>query len=250
MDLKYLTGLPVAALFLCCLPHQTNAQSLKGNTYVGLQLDMTLSSSKANWGRKTYSNPKATRRFSFSPNFGYYFNDKMAAGLELGFSISQNTSVNLIQVNDTILNEIVNKSTFKSFAFSPAFRYTRAFSNKFVLNIDLALPYRNSKSSNEYSQNILSGGFSSASQNINLPGNAFRLDEFGVRFSPSLQWFVGKNFAISGSFGSISYQFTRIRDFEVNAIYMTNVESKSNGFNLSLSTDFTFGVSFFLHSIK
>jgi outer membrane protein len=125
-----------------------NAQMFIGG---GLGLDFT--SSKSEEGSSSEKGPK-TLSFEITPKVGYYLNDKMAIGLELGF-LNASTKSDVPSVGGTGTQE--RKVSVTAFGINAFGRYHLAEVDKFALILEASLGFQTGKAKTKTGSEITEG---------------------------------------------------------------------------------------------
>ena len=234
------------------------AQHLKGKLFAGGSGGFGFTPTSANINGIDYNNPKSYQAYNTDLSGGYCLTDKLAVGLQISHSFKTYKSIYFEYQNNIIVNQITHTTTTtKTFGIAPLLRYTIPVTDKFSFNLNIIVPYFSSKtfyvsSINGYVSSVAYQG----AGNIYLPygnNNPIAAASYGINISPGFQWFLKKNFALSGSFGALRYSYTITKSSEIADPITTNgiaVTAKSTDFKLSLSSSLNLGLTFYFGSNK
>jgi hypothetical protein len=212
------------------------SQILKGKFFIdgSMGLEINPSSYDANGANNNNSNGNSKMEsYYFAPEIGYYFTDKIAFGLSAIYSYSYKTQTNGSSYNNS--SNITSSSSVKieSYTISPLMRYSIPINDKFYFNVNISLPYKNSK--NIYNSPYYNGPLQTSSKS------------FGIQVSPSFQYFLKNNIALLANIGSLEYISTK-EETSPQATGMTT-SWKSTDLKLSFFTTFGLGAIFYFGGV-
>ena len=227
-------------LFLCAII-SIHAQELTRKYFIGGSFGIESTSGNMVINGSTYNDPNAYGYYTFIPSVGYYFNDNLAIGFQLGYTSGTNNSINDYIINTRNSDSIVinnTKTTNQVFTFAPLLRYSTPIVGKIGFNLNFTLPF----SYTRYFSTAYNGMLSLTTIYNTLTSN-YSIFSFGVVISPGLQWFINNNIALISSIGSLSYTHSKINAIgnEWNPSSVTN----GNDLKLSLTTGISLGATFY-----
>lgn len=175
-----------------------NAQTVKGNKYIGGNFALAIKSESENDEKASYDN------FYFDVNVsgGYFLTNKLALGVFLNTGASNSTNKNLMGTSSTN-----NKNSSNQYAGGVELTKFITIKNKFSFAFK-----------NQLGFSIMNGDYNYTSDNINGNFNSITKSTtttFGYNFIPELHYFVSEKFSFSAQMGSAAIRYGNIKEEEV-----------------------------------
>lgn len=211
-----------------------SAQTSKGSMMLGGSLGFNSRNSETtitNSGVSAVTVERKYSGFNFSPTFGYFVADKLAVGLILDFSSSNNTYTYPLAVgNNTKEENFVNKGT--QFGI---------FARKYMMTNETfgfygQISFLTGSTKNEYTDTRANGN-----STIDLDkGPKTNVDlGFGIAYFPS------KNIGLHAGFGGLGWNSSKVKSTNSTSPNSDKTE-KDSGFNFNLNTaNISFGFAYF-----
>lgn len=173
-----------------------------------------------NFNKATFSNNSTTDEFRFNiiPSAGYFINDNLSLGLQVGYMYRK--VENNVASPSNIREEISH-----SVSLSPYIKKYLPISKSlaFSLQGSVSYAYGNSKGT---------------SNTGNIPGSYSY--SFGAAIRPGISYFVSKSIALEANIGALSYQNT------TNHSRGSNNKTSASNFDATVNfSSFIFGASFY-----
>lgn len=178
--------------------------------------------------------------FYFMPKIGYQLNDKMAAGIILGYS-SSTTVTTLTNPYGPLANNYEGTRTVASSTlnFTPFFRYNLMELNNFTLFCEAAIPIRISPAEkiNEHEEYDNTVTNKHITEDVNIEGWA--TTSYGLTITPGLNYKLSDNLNMDLYFNAIGLGFTMTNSTRTQNDVIVNGDQQVDTRN---TTDFGFNV--------
>ena len=217
---KFLLSLVIiAGTFLC------NAQMFVGGN-IGFGFNSGKVETKTNVVTTTCDNPKTTV-FEINPFVGYMFNEKIGAGLEVGYGISS--------VKTDGDNDVTYKNNISTWKAAPFFRCVYGNFNRVKLFADAKVSFAGT-----YDNDI------TIVDNDRKREKGPKCFEWGIAVVPGIEFVLNEHFSLSGKLNvlSIGYVGSKItKDSQAGSVNC-EITEKSNtfGFGVNDNTDIVLGM--------
>ncbi len=215
----------------------SHAQDLTGKYFFGGSLGFESTSGNSDVSGTNYNNPNGLGSYSFSPSFGYYIKKKLAIGLQLGYS-SSNQNVITFNYSNNNYQSIPIKEINQVVSIAPLLRYTIPILETVGFNFNFTLPFNYTRS-NDKASGAISSIFSGE---IGVPNN-YSTYSLGLNISPGFQWFINNKIALLGTFGALSY--THFKTNAIGNVFFESSTTYANDLKLSLTTGISLGINFY-----
>lgn len=194
----------------------------------------------------TVDNP-STSNFYIMPKIGFGINEKMSAGIILGYSTTTATRfLNAAPIGATNY-EGWRKVTNNSINITPYFRYNAASLNNFTLFCEAALPIAISPETaiKNYESYDLAGNH----VETNVDNKGAKQTSFGITVTPGLNYALNSHLSMDIYFNAIGLGYITTKTTTVNetpAAKVVDVDTDNDfGFNVrTLPAAVTFGINY------
>lgn len=244
----------IIALHLCLFLSNSMlySQNLRKNLYLSAGVSFGDQASLASIQGNLFNNPGNNKTHFYSIRCGYFFNHKMAIGVEFGYR----------NYKSTLMHVFYDNSGFKQYyevfrneytTIAPLLKTVVPVTRKFLFVLNFTLPYSQSRSSVKYSVPGSGGGWIGGGGFL-FPGVSPKLtsNTYGFNLQPGFLGFVHRNIAIEGSLGAAgySYSITKFPGMTVNGQPNgAKFSVRSQTVYFSLRTQFSLSVCFYLWNV-
>ena len=216
----------------------TKAQTLSNKLFAGGSVSFEFAKASVNDNSKTYNNPKGIQNYSISPYIGYHLSNRIAIGLQLGYSSTENALLGYYRHNNIIDSIQRSYITNKTYSVAPYIRYYFPITEKFCVYLNTSIPISYAENTNT----VISTLYSSAANGYVAIQPTNTIKSIGINISPVFQWFFRDNIAITGSVGALYYTHSKIET--TKNIYPALTDNVDD-LKMTLSTGLSFGVVFY-----
>lgn len=194
--------------------------------------------------------------FYFMPKIGYQLNEKMAAGIILGYS--SNTDVYTLSAATTLTPLVLaaadnfagtQTDVSSTLTFTPFFRYNLMELNAFTLFCEAAIPIRISPASKETVHYEYDNTVTNAHVTVDEVNNGWATTSYGLTITPGLNYKFNEHLNMDLYFNAIGLGFTMTnstRTVENNVTKQVTTQNSTDfGFNVrTLPNAVGFGINY------
>ncbi len=194
-----------------------------GRMYAGGTIAFTGTSEKHEDSNGEENGPKQSN-FTFLPEVGYVFSDKLAADLAIGYASSTSTRY---QFNSSTGDDWELKNKSGLFIINPMLKAYKKLSNRLYCMPSLGLSVGFGSGADEFV------GFNEDTFEEEVQSEDFSEFAFGASLSAGLKYFPSEKWAVSLSYGSLYYNTSTSTSKDDSNLKWTN---NSYGLDLDLSS--------------